>query len=451
MKTHGAKVGIICENTKFIEEYLLCIVIFTIFADRITNNKTILIMKQVFLSILILLLPMVANAYDIAVENADGVTIYYNYTNNNTELAVTSGGVNYEYRGNVVIPDEVTYMNRTRKVTSIGENAFYTCYDLTSVTVPNSVISIGKSAFYKCSDLKSITIPNGIVTIDEGAFGGCSRLTSITIPNSVTFIGKSAFSGCKKLTTATISNNITSIEDGLFSGCKNLTSLTIPDKVTFIGNSAFSSCNSLATVNIPYNVTFIGEYAFYGCSGLESLTIGKGITSIGNYAFYGADIPTIVSLIDKPFKIDGTTFSNNTYINATLYVPAGSIDKYKETEGWKDFLYIEEGTGPNGGGQKCAKPTISVVDGKLKFSCETDEVEYHYIISNDSPASGEGNNVAFSQKYTVSVYASKSGYENSDTATAEITATVGLTGDANGDGVVDAADVVKVTNIIMGE
>ena len=78
-------------------------------------------------------------------------------------------------------------------------------------------------------------------------------------------------------------------------------------------------------------------------------------------------------------------------------------------------------------------------------------MEYHYDISNNSPASGVGNDVAFSQRYTIKVYASKNGYENSDTATAEITATLGLSGDANGDGVVNAADVVKVTNIIMGE
>ena len=112
-------------------------------------------MKKQLLLLAMILLPLVASAHDIEVKNADGVTIYYNYFNNGTELEVTFRGSNYnsysnEYSGNVVIPEEVTYMNRTRKVTSIGNYAFYYCSGLTSVTIPNSVTSIGNGAFYNC-------------------------------------------------------------------------------------------------------------------------------------------------------------------------------------------------------------------------------------------------------------------------------------------------------------
>jgi len=323
-----------------------------------------------------ILLPLVASAHDIEVQNADGVTIYYNYSSDGTELVVTFRGSSYndysnEYQGNVAIPEEVTYMNRTRKVTSIGNNAFEGCSGLTSVTIPNSVTSIGgdafnecfgltsvtignsvtsigDQAFSRCSVLTSITIGNSVTSIGYGAFEGCSGLTSVTIPNSVTSLGNRAFNGCSSLTSVTIGSGVTSIGYAAFTGCSGLTSVTIPNSVTSLGKGAFSGCSGLTSVTIPNSVTSIGNNAFKGCSGLTSVTIGSGVTSIGHNAFDGADIPTVISLIENPFAITGktsdySTFSQNTFFNATLYVPKGTIDKYKATDGWKDFVFIEEG------------------------------------------------------------------------------------------------------------
>ena len=80
------------------------------------------------LSALLSMVSTKAFAYDIAVENDDKVMIYYNYSSDGKELSVTfysSGNSNSSaYKGSVVIPEEVTYMNRTRKVTSIGDWAF---------------------------------------------------------------------------------------------------------------------------------------------------------------------------------------------------------------------------------------------------------------------------------------------------------------------------------------
>ena len=170
-------------------------------------------------------------------------------------------------------------------VTSIGDQAFYNCTSLTSVTIPDSVTSIDKDAFCFCSSLTSVTIPDSVTSIGDSAFYGCESLTSVTIPDSVTSIGSCAFYGCASLTSVTIPDSVTSIGGSAFYGCTSLTSVTIPDSVTSIGDYAFYGCESLTSVAIPGSVTSIGWSAFYGCASLTSVTIPDSVTSIGNCAF----------------------------------------------------------------------------------------------------------------------------------------------------------------------
>ena len=136
-----------------------------------------------------------------------------------------------------------------------------------------------------------------------------------------------------------------------YSNRSYIKTVEISNGVTSIGDYAFYYCEGLTSVTIPNSVTSIGNYAFDDCSGLTSVTIPNSVTSIGSQAFDGVDFPTVVSLIENPFAITGKTsysrtFTQNTFLNAALYVPKGAIEKYKATDGWKDFLFIEEGEGP---------------------------------------------------------------------------------------------------------
>ena len=153
--------------------------------------------------------------------------------------------------------------------------------------------------------------------------------------------------------------------------------------------------------------------------GLTSVTIPNSVTSIDNYAFDSDNLATVVSLIENPFKIYSSVFSKNTRMNATLYVPKGKKDVYKATDGWKDFVFIEEG---NGGGlgneptptiETCAKPTISYSKGKLTFSSETEGTDADIT-------SYSTNEVQLGVTYNISVYAAKTGWYNSETVTATL-------------------------------
>ena len=186
------------------------------------------------------------------------------------------------------------------------------------VVIKDGVTSIGDWAFRECSNLTSVTIPNSVTSIRRAAFGGCSGLTSVIIPESVTSIGESAFLGCSSLTSITIPNSVTSIGDRAFLSCSSLTSITIPNSVTSIGSAAFEYCENLTSITIPNSVTSIGDGAFFKCKGLTSITF-KGSTppTFGNDVF---------DYVDKSIPV---------------YVPANSIEAYKEPLEGLDFSNIQ--------------------------------------------------------------------------------------------------------------
>ena len=147
----------------------------------------------------------------------------------------------------------------------------------------------------------------------------------------------------------------------------------------------------------------------------------------------------MISKIENPFSISSNTFSDNTFYNATLCVPAGTVDKYKATEGWKKFVFFEE---------QCATPTIALVNGKVRFGCETEGVEFVPTVTSTSPQLN-GNELNLGASFTVRVYATKEGYYDSDVATATID--LSNTGDVNGDGEVNVSDVTAIVSIILGQ
>ena len=238
---------------------------------------------------------------------------------------------------------------------------------------------------------------------------------------------------------------MTSIGSSAFEGCVDLTSVSIPSSVTTIGGAAFYYCTGLKTVDIPNGVTTIGEGAFSKCGDLTSVTIPGTVTAIESNAFFQCYALTqITSWIENPFSINSNVFPTSVYSNAALNVPSGKKTVYQNTSGWKKFENISESS-------KCAKPTISYSNGKISFSCETEGVEFHYTISNTNSSTGVGSSVNFSPIVNISVYASKSGFANSDTSTTEIVVPAGLRGDLTGDGQVNVADHVELSKIILGQ
>ena len=275
---------------------------------------------------------------------------YIKYTVNQGHLVV-SGYDEVGFDGVAKIVSGVNYKGNSYEVLGIqGYNdkekingAFSNCTKLTAITIPNSITYIGKEAFLGCTSLTSVIIPNSVTNFGKEAFKGCTGLATIIISEGVTSIWAGAFYGCSGLTSITIPESVTSIGMDAFYGCIQLTSIIIPDGVTSVGASAFYGCIGLTSIIIPEGVTSIGRGAFYDCSGLTSITIPNSMTSIDKGAFSGCsvlkDVYCYAEIVPEvSYIIENTSpFFRTPISKATLHVPAGSIDAYKNTWPWKDF------------------------------------------------------------------------------------------------------------------
>ena len=238
---------------------------------------------------------------------------------------------------NLKIPAIYPYEGKKNKITSIGDKAFFNCFSLKSVEIPNSVTTIKDKAFNSCTKLESVTIGDSVNTIAQDVFNGCSSLKNVTIGDNVLCIFPGVFKDCSteltQLTTKSrkkikfpteviatvekvtfigvklsysdssiegeviIPDGVTEIPECALFGCASLESVTIPDSVTSIGYRAFTNCASLESVTIPDSVTSIGDYAFFNCGYYKetldspetshlTLEVPSSVTSIGSYAFY---------------------------------------------------------------------------------------------------------------------------------------------------------------------
>ena len=380
-------------------------------------------MKQVYLSFFALVFALfvsaTAFAHDIEAVNANGVTIYYKWINDSTELAVSyrtvsdgSGGyyIYHEYTGNVVIPESVIYNGVAYSVTSIDADAFESCSGLLSVTIPRSVVSISSGIFAYSSNLTSIivdaenpkydsrdncnavietntntliagcstaSIPLSVTTIGENAFEGCQELTTVVIPANISSIGRNVFLGCGNLTTivvdpenpkydsrdncnaiietysqklitgcknSTIPNSVKSIGEYAFFGCSGLTSVEIPDSIINIETSAFRKCGELLSVKIGTGVTIIEDNTFRDCNLLKTITIGSNVQEIKQGSLYSCNnLENIISLNTIPPTLSRNAFMSRFLARHSIIiqVPIGCLEAYSNADVWKNFTIIE--------------------------------------------------------------------------------------------------------------
>ena len=340
-------------------------------------------------------------AYDFAVDgfyynikSLKDLTVSLTFDDKNTTTNVY-GETKYlpTYSGNITVPNIVKWNGKTFKVEEVLGNAFQGC-EISTLTVPTSVkflqldkaiikkmiVEDGEEPFNNFSDgvdvvrcritensvidelylgrptpssfenagIKKVTFGNSVNYISS--FAGCDITGTLNLPNSITQIEYGGFSSNSNLENV-VGANVSKIGGGSFSGCENLKTVNMP-KLTCIDSGAFENCTSLKQFDIPNGVLYIGCEAFSGCKSLEKVSIPQSIVDFGHNVshdcIYGRifrgcnSLKDIVVKAKTPFVMDESNFEILTYFNSTLHVPENCLERYQNTEVWKEFSNIIE-------------------------------------------------------------------------------------------------------------
>lgn len=358
-------------------------------------------------------------------------------------------------------------------LTEIGYEAFWGS-GITSLTIGSNIKNGGYNAFKYCSNLEVINIPSVAAWCQisfqygdhmshpfdyakELRING-EKVTDIVVDSSISEIGTMCFYKYEGLKSIKFETGIKNIGTYAFYNCSGLEELVFPEELNTIGNKAFEGCNSLKKIKLSETINYIGNSAFNDCNSIE----------------------LIESSIMKPMET--TAFTNSTYMFTPLYVPKGTSNLYKNTSGWNNFSTIVEkdelgvlkfkltymvdgeeyksymlecgeqitpepdpvkegytfsgwsdipatmpdydvvvtGSFKKKANDKCDNPKIKYENGKLNLECATEGVTYVTNIVVADAKQYYDATIQLSATYNISVYATKEGYDNSETVTATL-------------------------------
>lgn len=326
-----------------------------------------------------------AETKDTEVEDGkEGYLSYCIYQKPDETKYVEITRCDYNAKGAVEIPTKI----KDIKVTSIGNEVFFGCSELTSIEIPSSVTSIGNFAFSGCSGLTGIEIPSSVTSIGDLAFWFCSGLKDVYYTgtqeqwNAISFGSGGDASDVFGAYDEDLRQNIsipftlhcnysrpkpdvpaagTSLKektgrefkvtesDGseskpsvtltkLSAKEKKAKKVTIPKTVTInnvkyqvtgIAAKTFKNSKKLQTVVIPDTVTEIGTGSFEGCKKLKSVTIGKNVTSIGKNAFKNCKNLKKITVKSTKLKKVGKGALTGINRKCVIKVPKKQLKSYK--------------------------------------------------------------------------------------------------------------------------
>lgn len=286
-------------------------------------------MKSKFILVLVTITVFVLNSIVVKANGSEGLVYTYDFKALTAELSRSEKAT-----GDVVIPSQVIYDDKTYTVVSIANAALYGLPAVTSVTIPPTVTAIGDRAFYECTNLATISVSPNTVRIGEQAFnytawynaqpdgpvyvnsvlcsykGKAKPNTSLVVKEGTISVSPLACAYDKNITDISLPTTIRWVSDAFYAtgwydnqpdgvlyinsvlyGYKGSmpvgTQIDVREGTTVIAADAFYTFidQEITAVTFPNSLRFINERAFYASSKLTSVVIPDGVEEIEEAAF----------------------------------------------------------------------------------------------------------------------------------------------------------------------
>ena len=295
----------------------------------------------------------------------------------------------------VVVPSKVTANGNDYSVTYVYQAAFASNRNLTSVVLPESVDKLDSFTFSSCPKLHTAILKCNLKTLGWGMFEMSRNLKHVELPATLESVKSEIFSFCFGLQSVTFPNGVKTMGTYIFRECEALESVTLSDSLTAIEDGTFFGCENLSSIELPNSVTELKKKSFDGCTSLATLTIGTGLNSVAIDALASCKNITTVNVgwTDVPPAF-GDIFHANVFANATLCVPYGTSNKYKQVNPWSKFQKFEENA-PTGIG------TIENAADEANMVCDI------YALSGVKVATGVYANLMHSGTLPAGIYVAR--------------------------------------------
>ena len=260
---------------------------------------------------------------------------------------------NYNELTEAHIPATIEYKGKVFNVTRVGSRAFWWATKLQRVTMGDNIKVIDRFAIMNCSQLQEVQIGEQVDSILLDAFS-YGKLETISIPKNVKYIAPLIVRNNPiiSIDVHPENANYTSLDGVLFNKQENVlhsfpaakaTEYVIPETVDTISSCAFANVG-ITSITFPETLVYIDQEAFVNTK-LTKVDFPSSLTAIGMNAFdLSSGITEVICrATNPPIMSEGqegymtSVFCRVPLADATLYVPAESVEAYKSANQWKDF------------------------------------------------------------------------------------------------------------------